>query len=194
MKIQRILRYLCLFTFIAGCANKENKPATNAQTLFITESDTFSGDGLVLTAHWGGVNWRWLCESPPDAPDHIKVLDSARLIHVAVTISNPTADTLSFSSMSCSYENSFFVDDTATFAIHQQNICFKNGPIDIKVPPKMKTDRYIMLRQRTSFRDIPTKPVKIGMRVGYKILWSNELYPDRLWRANYTNDKASIAP
>ncbi len=42
-----------------------------------------------------------------------------------------------------------------------------------------------MLRQLTNFRKLPTESIKIGMRLENKIIWSNELNPNRLTKEIY---------
>lgn len=159
-----------------------------ATTIFLgcsNRADNKNNDGLTLTANWGGFNWRIPRISYTSDSANASVYDSATVIHVAVTISNPTSDTLQFPSMTCSYEDFFLMNDTINFKIQSRFDCYSNVPCQIVLPPKTKTDRYIMLRQLTNFRKLPTESIKIGMRLENKIIWSNELNPNRLTKEIY---------
>lgn len=147
--------------------------------------DKKSNHGLTMTANWGGRNWIIPHINVASDTAHVCVYDSATIFHVAVTIENPTADTLQFPSMTCSYEDFFLVDDTVNFTVQPRFDCYSNVPCNITLPPNTKTDRYIMLRQLTSFRENPTKKIKIGMRLKKEVIWSNELDPQRLTQEIY---------
>jgi hypothetical protein len=147
-------------------------------------TDKKNDAGLTLTANWGGFNWR--APVVRSASETIRTIyDSATVIHVAVTISNPTSDTLQFPSMSCSYEDFFLVSDTINFMVQGKFDCFMNFPCRIVLPPRSKTDRYLMLRQLTNFRTLPKEPIRIGMRLENKIIWSNELNINRMVKDIY---------
>ncbi len=182
-----------LFSFIAlGCNH-------NAAS----ESESNS---LVLTAKWGGVNWNLpsivqLSDSLND-PDLYSMSDSSYILHVCVTLTNPTNDTIKFSSWICSYENSFHVDDTVNFELQNRFDCYADGPCDINLPPHTSTDRFIMLRWKPTVKrsitkgangedviwsssEFPSHPIKVGMDYEGSILWSNELDPKHLDKNNY---------
>jgi hypothetical protein len=148
-------------------------------------ADKKNNDGLTLTANWGGFNWRIPHASYISDSTNASVYDSTTVIHIAVTIANPTSDTLQFSSMTCSYEDFFLVNDTINFEIQSRFDCYSNGPCEIVLPPNAKTDRYIMMRQLSNFRKLPTESIKIGMRLDNRMIWSNELNPHRLTKEIY---------
>ncbi len=131
-------------------------------------------------------------------------LDTIGVIHIATTLYNPTADTVRFVSMTCSYED-FFTTSTNSFKIQSRYDCYSNYPTVITIPPKAKTDRYIMITRTKKGMNVDTITLKVGMYyLPYKmgdnfdaiikqyderqkadILWSNELDLKRLHKINY---------
>lgn len=160
MKIKS-LPFLLLLLIFCGCSSelKQNN-----------QSD------LKLTANWGGINWN----VPMNLGKNNTVYDSATLFHVALTIENPSSDSLRFQSMTCSYEDSFFVDDSIHFKIQKRYDCFNNVPCTIELPPHSKTYRYIMLRPTKGQIDLKNKSLKIGIHANHKTLWSNTLNTNQL--------------
>jgi hypothetical protein len=146
-----------------------------------------SGDSLELTASLGGIEY----------------LDTTRTIFIATTLYNPTADTIKFVSMSCSFED-FFVTDNPGFKV-RPSVCDKNAPTVEILPPQKKTDRYIMINPVNKESKISDSKIKIGMyfnavpknwnfddiinlynnREKGKILWSSELDLKKLYRTVY---------
>ena len=157
-------------TIFGGCSNPTDKE---------------NNDGLTLTANQGGFNWRIPRVGCISDSTNASVYDSANVFHIAVTIANPTSDTFQFPSMICSYEDFFLVNDTINFKIQSRFDRFLNGHCQIVLPPNAKTDRYIMIRQLTNFRKLPTESIRIGMRLNNGIIWSNELNPHRLTKEIY---------
>lgn len=169
------MRLLPVFSLLLGC--------------FLSACAPVSPGELVVTARWGGVNWimpstAQLIDSTGDETIY-GFADTTHLLHVVATISNPTDDTLTFMSMTCSYEVFFDVDDTVNFAVIVHNACYSNGPCSITLPPHTSTDRMILIRWKHPQRGYPSRPIRIGMDQGTHVLWSNELYFDRLEKANY---------
>lgn len=143
----------------------------------------------VVTARWGGVNWT--LPSTAQLTDSMgnKTIygfaDTTHLLHVVATITNPTDDTLTFMSMTCSYEWLFVVDDTINFEVVGHSLCYSNGPCTIALPPHSSTDRMILVRWKHPQRHYPSNPIRVGMEQGTHVIWSNELYFDRLEKAVY---------
>jgi hypothetical protein len=75
----------------------------------------------------------------------ITYLDTVPTIHIATTLTNPTADTLHFISMSCSYED-MFVTNTPNYKVTSRHDCYKNYPEVIALPPHAKLDQFIIIR------------------------------------------------
>ncbi len=137
-------------------------------------------------------------------PGGILYLDSTRTIHIATTLYNPTNDTLSFVSMSCSFED-LFLTDTSIFRVQSRYDCYSNYPKVISVPPREKIDQFIMVRPVNKDIKIADYKIRIGMyyltpkkengfqgrvkqyeqRQTAKIIWSNELDLRRLYRMIY---------
>ena len=134
-----------------------------------------STDELNLTIEWGGINWKIPSDSNTIECNQNSLLDTSRIYHIVATIFNPTADTIAFRSMTCSYEDMFCISDSTNFTIQSRMDCYSNAPFTIKLPPNKRTKRFIMIRQLTSFRDWPSEPFKLGMHHESKIIWSNEL-------------------
>lgn len=163
-------------------------------------------NSLTLTAKWGGVNWNMpsfaqLADSLKD-PTLYSISDSSYILHVCVTLTNPTNDTLMFSSWICSYEYSFHVDDSANFEVQSRYDCYLNGPCYISLPPHSSTDRFIMLRWKPSVKrsvikgingeevifstpEFPSHSIRVGMDYEGSVLWSNELDPKQLYKNIY---------
>jgi hypothetical protein len=130
----------------------------------------------------------------------IGYVDSIRTIHIATTLFNPTNDTLSFETMDCSYDD-LFLTDTSIFVVQSYSLCYKNGPMLIRIPPKGKIDQFIMIRPIREDIKIYDHKIRIGMylltsqeketieqykqRQDAKILWSNEIELKRLYRSIY---------
>ncbi|MBL7724168.1 MAG: hypothetical protein JNK27_08455 [Chitinophagaceae bacterium] len=137
-------------------------------------------------------------------PGGIKYLDTTQTIHIGTTLFNPTDDTLSFVTMTCSYED-LFLTDTSIFKIQSRYDCFSNSPTVTSIPPKGKLDQFIMVKPINKDIKIGDQKLKIGMylltpkiedgfqgivrqyeqRQSAKIIWSNELDMKRLYRNIY---------
>jgi hypothetical protein len=134
----------------------------------------------------------------------IGYLDTIQTIHIATTLFNPTNDTLSFVTMTCSYED-LFLTDTSIFKVQSRYDCFKNGPIVTSIPPGEKIDQFIMISPISKDIKIGDHKLRIGMylltpkkedgfegiakqyeqRQNAKIIWSNEIDLKRLYRRIY---------
>lgn len=134
----------------------------------------------------------------------IEHLDTTQVIHIATTLFNPTNDTLSFVTMTCSYED-LFLTDTSIFKVQSRYDCFKNSPIVNRIPPQGKIDQFIMIRPTSKDIKIGDHKLRIGMylltpkkedgfegiakqyeqRQNAKIIWSNEIDLKRLYRRIY---------
>jgi hypothetical protein len=169
-----ILFLLSGFFLLQTCKSKDPKRETKA--------------GLELSAQLGGIIY----------------LDTTPTLHVVTTLSNPTNDTLSFVSMTCSYED-MFLTDTSAFKVRSRNDCFSNFPTVIALPPHKKLDQFIMVRPVA--KDVKTieNKIRIGMyylkpqkgedfdgiikqyenRQQAMVLWSGELDLKRLYRKIY---------
>ena len=131
-------------------------------------------------------------------------LDTISVIYIAVTIHNPSSDTMRFGSMTCSYED-FFTVSSPSYRVQSRYDCFSNYPNIITLPPKTKTDRYIMISQtKKGDTNVDTK-FRIGMfyikgdhnitldsagkfyqnRYNEKAIWGNELDLKRFNRFVY---------
>jgi hypothetical protein len=131
-------------------------------------------------------------------------LDTTSTLHIATTLFNPTKDTLSFVTMTCSYED-LFLTDTSIFKVQSRYDCFSNYPIVTNIPPGEKLDQFIMVKPTTKDTKIIENKLRIGMylltpkkengfdgiikqyenRQNAKIIWSNELDLKRLYRRLY---------
>ena len=131
-------------------------------------------------------------------------LDTTPRIHISTTLFNPTTDTISFVTMTCSYED-MFVTDTSVIKVQSRYDCYSNFPTVINIPPNSKLDQFIMVRPiNKDIKAIDCK-IRIGMyyiipkkengfegiikqyenRQKANILWSNELELNRLYRKVY---------
>ena len=131
-------------------------------------------------------------------------LDTTSTIHIATTLFNPTKDTLSFVTMSCSYED-LFLTDTSIFKVQSRYDCYSNYPTVTNIPPGEKLDQFIMVKPTTKDTKIIDNKLRIGMyllmpkkengfdgiikqyenRQKAKVVWSNELDLKRLYRRLY---------
>jgi hypothetical protein len=136
-------------------------------------------------------------------PGGTRYQDSFLIIYIVTTIENISADTVKFLSWTCSYENMFLVNDTLNFVVQSRYDCYSNVPCFIYLPPKHKTNRYIMLRQLGSFKKLHEDPIRVGMKLTLQktsftgslieytkiktddIIWSNELKMARLTKEIY---------
>ena len=131
-------------------------------------------------------------------------LDTTSTIHIATTLFNPTNDTLSFVTMTCSYED-LFLTDSSIFKVQSRYDCFSNYPIVTSIPPGEKLDHFIMVKPTTKDTKIIDNKLRVGMylltpkkenrfdgiikqyenRQSAKVIWSNELDLKRLYRRLY---------
>jgi hypothetical protein len=131
-------------------------------------------------------------------------LDTTSTIHIATTLLNPTKDTLSFVTMTCSYED-LFLTDTSIFKVQSRYDCFNNYPTVMSIPPGEKLDQFIMVKPTTKDTKIIDNKLRIGMylltpkkengfdgiikqyesRQNGKVIWSNKLDLKRLYRRLY---------
>ena len=131
-------------------------------------------------------------------------LDTTSTIHIATTLFNPTKDTLSFVTMTCSYED-LFLTDTSIFKVQSRYDCFSNYPTVTNIPPGEKLDHFIMVKPTTKDTKIIDNKLRIGLylltpkkengfdgiikqyenRQNAKVIWSNELDLKRLYRRLY---------
>jgi len=131
-------------------------------------------------------------------------LDTTSTIHIATTLYNPTSDTVNFVTMTCSYED-FFLTDTSIFKVQSRYDCYSNVPAVMSIAPNSKLDQFIMVRPTGKDIKIIDNKLRIGMyimtpkkengfdeiikqyenRQSAKILWSNELDLNRLYRRLY---------
>ena len=131
-------------------------------------------------------------------------LDTTSTIHIATTLFNPTKDTLSFVTMTCSYED-LFLTDTSIFKIQSRYDCYSNYPTVMTIPPGQRLDQFIMVKPTSKDTKIWDNKLRVGMylltpkkengfdgiikqyenRQSAKILWSNELDLKRLYRKLY---------
>jgi hypothetical protein len=150
-----------LFAFLPICFMYWTTPAT------ITHK---TKETLILTASLGGI--KYLEKSPP--------------VCIATTIFNPTDDTIRFLTMTCSYDD-FFLTDTAEFKVQSYNFCYSNVPIFITLPPKSKTDRFIMVKSDNP-NFTPNDYVKYKIKIGmYVITWNKNLCIYRLKSVPYSS-------
>jgi len=131
-------------------------------------------------------------------------LDTTSTIHIATTLFNPTKDTLSFVTMTCSYED-LFLTDTSIFKVQSRYDCYSNYPTVMKIPPGEKLDQFIMVKPKNKNTKIIDNKLRIGMymltpkkengfdgiikqyenRQNAKVIWSNVLDLKRLYRRLY---------
>lgn len=130
--------------------------------------------------------------------------DTTSTIHIATTLYNPTKDTLSFVTMTCSYED-LFLTDTSIFKVQSRYDCFSNYPTVTNIPPGEKLDQFIMVKPTTKDIKLIDNKLRIGMylltpkkengfdgiikqyenRQNSKVIWSNKLDLKRLYRKLY---------
>lgn len=129
--------------------------------------------------------------------------DTARVVHVITTLYNPTADTLRFISLSCSYEDMFVVGGNEGYALRPRFDCFKNAPTVQVLPPRTHLDQFIMVAAMDKSTMIHKGRLKIGLlwmdpsehkdifsayqrrkELG-RVVWSNDLDLERLYRKPY---------
>jgi hypothetical protein len=144
---------------------------------------------LQLTASLGGIG---------------SLHDTIGVIYISTTLHNLTNDTVRFISMSCSYED-FFTTNTDLFKVQSRYDCYSNYPIVIILPPKSRTDRYIIITAPQKGKKVDIDKLKIGMhsffvereittaeitnlyehRQDAGIVWTDELDLKRLNKINY---------
>lgn len=181
-----LVTILILSAIFSGCRLNEKK----------------STGELKITANLGGINW--IIPSLSKCNDSFFISPNDRIIHIIATIENTSNKTIHFFSWGCSYEQMFVVDDTFNFLVQSRFNCFSNVPALIKLPPKYKTRRDIMIREKKSNSRKPNNNIKIGMYYftledGYcsenifnyekiknpKIIWSNNLNLEELQHKIY---------
>jgi hypothetical protein len=168
---------------LAGCPPDKNESATTAAVAQNSTLTSAPANRIGLTACIGGTSYK----------------DTSLIIHVCATIENLSSDTVVFGSMTCSYEDLFVVNDS-NYQVQSRFDCYKNGPCFISLPPKAKTDRYLLIRQTGSQSVRHNNPIKVGMKLilsendlhtGHSkmdsnvIIWSNELQMNRLYKGVY---------
>ncbi|MFP9098879.1 hypothetical protein ACLI09_07485 [Flavobacterium sp. RHBU_24] len=176
---------MCLFT---GCNRAKNGDTADANLPQARGEAQKSIPGPQLSAQPGGITY----------------LDTVPTIHIATTLTNPTADTLHFVSMSCSYED-MFVTNTPNYKVTSRYDCYKNYPEVIALPPHAKLDQFIIIRPTAKTVNVISSKIKVGMyyiipekgnefegiikqyenRQAAKILWSEELDLKRLYHKVY---------
>lgn len=77
-------------------------------------------------------------------PVKIKYMGGSNVIFVTATLFNPTKDTIHFASMSCSYSD-YFLTDKSAYSI-QVNLCERNFPIVLSIPPGDSMNRTLLLK------------------------------------------------
>ncbi len=130
---------LMAFFGIACTSNPEDAIAAANQKLPSTK--------LSLTARLGGVSYK----------------NNNRIVYIAASIHNPTADTIHFISMSCSFEDFFFTVGNPHYEIKPRYDCYSNFPITVVLPPHQSTDRFLMIEHDDSDEALHTGTVQIGM-------------------------------
>jgi hypothetical protein len=165
---------LLAMTFFLSCLSKDKTKNGNYE--------------LELTATLGGIIY----------------LDTTFTIYIATTLFNPTKDTLSFVTMTCSYED-IFLTDTSIFKVQSRYDCYSNYPTITDIPPREKLDQFIMVKPTKKDIEIIDNKLHIGMylstpkkengfdsiikqhenRQKAKIIWSNEIDLKRLYRRLY---------
>jgi hypothetical protein len=128
-------------------------------------------------------------------------MDTLPVNHVSVTLFNTSTDTLKIVSMTCSYED-MFTTNSDSCKVQSRLDCFSNYPTLITLPPKSRTDRFLMVNRKMTPQ---VNNLKIGMyyvllengveskniselyeqRKQADIIWSNELDLRRLNKSNY---------
>jgi hypothetical protein len=144
--------------------------------------ETNVNKNLTLTIFWGGINTQPKNAISQDFNKELTNKDSSIFINVVAEIANPTADTIVFSSMTCSFEDYFIMEENTVFKIQNSNDCFTNAPCSIQLPPKTKTNRYLVLKLLIPEKQLLNQLLKIGMKHNDKILWSNVLNTDQLFK------------
>lgn len=125
--------------------------------------------------------------------------NNSQIMPIAITLYNPTNDTIFFRSMSCSYEDLFVIDDSTRFKIIPQE-CYKNIPVVVALPSKAKIDFCLQLKPAPGFVIGNNLAFKVGMYFlaltnrlfvstdyseALTIIWSDSLHTDRLARKIY---------
>jgi len=133
------------------------------------------------------------------------MIDTSRIVYVSLSLHNESSDTLEFMSMSCSYEDMFYVEGNENYKVRSRYDCYSNGPFTLSLPPKAKTDRYIMielldkdqrahkgkLRIATQFIEPNSSEINDGLdfyqkrNVAGEQILSNEIELDRLYKSIY---------
>src|SRR5438874_1968022 len=105
-----VLLILTICTCLNSCNSKNNKSDNNSHK-------------LQLSASLGGTEYH----------------DTTTTIYISTTLYNPTADTINFLSMTCSYED-YFTVDTQTFKVQPRYDCIMNVPLMEMLPPHKRID------------------------------------------------------
>ena len=102
---------------------------------------------------------------------------------------NNTADTIAMESMSCSWI-SFYRIDNKNLSF-QQDLCFKNGPVIIKIPPYKSVKKILGLINTNNVHGVKfrigfnyVKPIEYQKAISQReefdknenIIWSNNLF------------------
>jgi hypothetical protein len=115
---------------------------------------------------------------------HGPLYDGAReyYVQVSVKLTNTSADTLRYLSMSCSWWD-IYRTDHQKIKVFSPNICYKNSPITCVVPPHQFVIRNIIVLVP---KEMASVILKIGMAVQRK--FDNSLLKDKkeVWRTSIT--------
>jgi hypothetical protein len=134
MKNSRINIFISLLTLTLFCSCYSQEKTQNVK------------EELELSATLGGIIY----------------LDTTSTIHISTTLFNPTKDTLSFITITCSYED-LFLTDTSIFKVLSRYDCYSSYPTVISIPPREKLDQYVMVKPTTKDIKIDNNKLRIGM-------------------------------
>ncbi|MGV9013674.1 MAG: hypothetical protein ACOH13_13865 [Flavobacteriales bacterium] len=161
--------------------------ASTASDVATVDRPSAAETDVQLTARLGGISY----------------LDTARIVHIATTLYNPSSDTVRFISMDCSYEDMFLVGGNDNYVIRSRYDCFKNWAIVQVLPPKTYLDQFIQIAPLDKNTRGHHGRLKIGMfwlvpttnqdifsaymhrKESAQVIWSNELDLEHLYRDPY---------
>lgn len=99
------------------------------------------------------------------------LLGTPPVLYLSTKLSNPTSDTIKLLTMTCSYEDYFEVKSDQNYKVQPFNICYRNHPTILILPPQSEVKQFIQVSSLDSSFFIHKGELTIGFRAiePYKI-------------------------
>jgi len=107
------------------------------------------------------------------------LINSSLCMYVKTIITNNSSDTLSYLTMSCSWEE-FYIIDSKELSLPMKS-CDENGLTLMQIPPHKTIEKLLLLRSSKNKNQLHNTKFKIGFKF-YKVNYNNiknmNSYPD----------------